>query len=69
MGAPLTADEHFVFGVKGGTIQEFLSARGFCQIENVNGDSFEEAYFKDMKQSADVSRIWGFVRATIKPKG
>jgi len=69
IGAPLTADEHFVFGVKEGTIQEFLSARGFCQIENVNGDSFKEAYFKDMKQSADVSHICGFVRATIKPRG
>jgi len=69
IGAPLTADEHFVFGVKEGTIQEFLSARGFCQIENVNGDSFKEAYFKDMKQSADVSHICGFVRATVKPRG
>ncbi len=69
VGAPLTADEHFIFGVKEGTIQEFLSARGFCQIENVNGDSFKTAYFKDMKQSADVSHICGFVQATIRPRG
>jgi len=69
IGAPLTADEHFIFGVKEGTIQEFLSARGFYQIENVNGDSFKAAYFKGMKQSGDVSHICGFVRATVKPRG
>jgi O-methyltransferase involved in polyketide biosynthesis len=69
IGAPLTANEHFIFGVKEGTIQEFLLARGFCQIENVNGDSFKASYFKDMKQSGDVSHICGFVRATVKPRG
>lgn len=68
IGAPITADEHFIFGVKEGTIQEFLSARGFCQIENVNGDSFKTSYFKDMKQSGDVSHICGFVRAMVKPR-
>ncbi|MDM7999581.1 MAG: SAM-dependent methyltransferase [Dehalococcoidia bacterium] len=66
IGAPLTTDEHFIFGVKEGTIQEFLAARGFCQIENVNGDSFKSSYFKDLKQSADVSHICGFVRATVR---
>lgn len=69
IGAPITTDEHFIFGVKEGTIQEFLSARGFCQVENVNGDSFKSSYFKDMKQSGDVSHICGFVRATVKPRG
>lgn len=67
IGAPLTADEHFIFGVKEGTIEEFLSARGFSKTENVNGDSFKRAYFKGMKQSGDISRICGFVRATVKP--
>lgn len=66
IGAPIASDEHFIFGVKEGTIQEFLSARGFCRIENVNGDSFRSSYFKDMKQSGDVSHICGFVRATVK---
>jgi methyltransferase (TIGR00027 family) len=69
VAAPLTTDEHFIFGVKEGTIQEFLSARGFCEIENINGDSFKTAYFKDMKQSGDVSHICGFVRATVKGRG
>ena len=69
IGAPLTADEHFIFGVREGTIEEFLSARGFCQIENVNGESFKAAYFKGMKQSGDVSHICGFVHATVKPRG
>ena len=68
IGAPLTANEHFIFGVKEGTLQEFLLARGFCQIENVNGDSFKASYFKDMKQSGDVSHICGFVRAMVKPR-
>jgi len=68
IGAPLTTDEHFIFGVGEGTIEEFLSARGFCRIENVNGDSFKAAYFKGMKQSGDVSHMCGFARATVKPR-
>jgi methyltransferase (TIGR00027 family) len=65
VAAPLTTAEHFVFGIDEGTIEEFLSARGFSQIVNINHDFFESAYFKGMKQGRDVSRICGFVHATV----
>ncbi len=63
--APLTTDEHFVFGVEEGTIEEFLSVRGFSEIANMEHDFFESAYFKGREQSRDVSRICGFVHATV----
>lgn len=67
VAAPLTTAEHFVFGIEEGTIEEFLSARGFSQIVNINHNFFESAYFKGMKQGRDVSRICGFVHATVGP--
>jgi len=65
VAAPLTTAEHFVFGIEEGTIEEFLSARGFSQIVNINHDFIESAYFKGRKQGSDVSRISGFVHATV----
>jgi methyltransferase (TIGR00027 family) len=65
VAAPLTTAEHFVFGIEEGTIEEFLSARGFSQIVNINHNFFESAYFKGLKQGRDVSRICGFVHATV----
>jgi methyltransferase (TIGR00027 family) len=67
VAAPLTTAEHFVFGIEEGTIEEFLSVRGFSQIVNINHNFFESAYFKGTKQGRDVSRICGFVHATVDP--
>lgn len=67
MAAPLTTAERFVFGIEEGTIEEFLSARGFSHIVNINHDFLESAYFKGAKQGRDVSRISGFVHATVGP--
>ncbi len=67
VAAPLTTAEHFVFGIEEGTIEEFLSVRGFSQIVNINHNFFESAYFKGTKQGRDVSRISGFVHATVGP--
>lgn len=63
--APFTS-EHFVFGVREGTIEEFLSRRGFYQIENVSGEILETA-FKGIRQGREVSRLGGLVHARVKP--
>ena len=63
IGAPLTS-EHPRFGVEEGTIEEFLSQRGFHQVENITGDHFESAYSKGSTQN---KRLWCTVYATVKP--
>lgn len=57
--------EHFVFGVEEGTIEEFLSKRGFRIVENVTGEFFESAYFAGVHQKREVSRLCGFVHAAV----
>ena len=64
VAAHLTA-EHFVFGVREGTIEEFLSNRGFSQVENLNRDAFKTAYFNGAEQSEAVSHLCGFVHAIV----
>ncbi|MBM4445552.1 MAG: SAM-dependent methyltransferase [Chloroflexi bacterium] len=67
VAAPLTTAECFVFGIEEGTIEEFLLVRGFSHVVNINHDFFESAYFRGAKQGRDVSRICGFVHATVGP--
>jgi len=64
IGTPLTS-EHPRFGVEEGTIEGFLSERGFYQVENVTGDHFESAYSKGATQN---KKLWSTVYATVKPQ-
>ena len=64
IGRPLTS-EHVGFGIEDGTIEEFLSQRGFYQVENVTGEFFESAYFKGPHENL---RVWCVVHATVKPQ-
>ena len=60
--------EPLSFGIEEGAINEFLSKRGFYQVENVTGEYFKSAYFKGRNQKRNVCRLCGFVHATINPK-
>ena len=60
--------ELFIFGIEEGTVEEFLSQRGFCQVENVTGASLKSAYFKGKNQNRKVQRFHGYVHATVKPR-
>jgi O-methyltransferase involved in polyketide biosynthesis len=62
MGEPLT------FGIEDGTIEEYLSNRGFCQVVNVTGDQLKNAYFKGKNQNRTVSSLVPIVHATVKPR-
>jgi methyltransferase (TIGR00027 family) len=68
VAAPLTS-EHFVFGVEEGSIEEFLSKRGFGKVENVTGEFFESEYFRGVRQTREVSRLCGFAHAWVGSPG
>jgi len=59
--------EPLSFGIEEGTIDEFLSTRGFYQIENITGEYFKSAYFKGKNQNRNVCCLCGFVHARVKP--
>jgi methyltransferase (TIGR00027 family) len=61
IGTPLTS-EHPRFGVEEGTIEEFLTKRGFHQVVNITGDHFESFYSKEANQN---KKLWATVYATI----
>ena len=64
IGQPLTS-ERFGFGIEDGTTEEFLSQRGFYQVENVTGEFFESAYFKGPHENL---KVWCTVYATVAPQ-
>ena len=57
--------ERFSFAVEDGTIERFLSERGFCDVVDVSGDSFRCACYPKPNPSA---RVFGTVHATVKPR-
>ena len=64
IGQPLTS-ERFGFGIEDGTIEEFLSQRGFYQVENTTGEFFESAHFKGPHENL---KVWCTVYATVMPQ-
>jgi len=60
--------EPFKFGIAEGTIDDFLSARGFHQVNNVTGQFFKDAYFKGANQNRKLCCLCGFAHATVKPR-
>ena len=57
--------EPFRFGIEEGTIDEFLSERGFHRVNNVTGYFFKNSYFKGANQNRKVCCLCGFVHATV----
>jgi methyltransferase (TIGR00027 family) len=62
---PITS-EPFTFGIREGTIGEFLTARGFFPIEEVTGEFLRNSYFHGSNEKRKVLSICGFVHATVK---
>lgn len=54
------------FGIEEGTIEDFLSERGFWQVKNVTGESFKDAYFKGANQNRKVLCFMDTVYAEVK---
>lgn len=62
------SSEHFKFGIREGTIRDFLSTRGFDQITEVTGDYLKSEYFNGGSRDRKVLQLCGFVHATVAPR-
>ena len=60
--------EPWTFGIEEGAIDEFLSKRGFYQINNATADFMKSTYFKGVNQSRKVLPFIPTVHATVKPQ-
>lgn len=61
-------DESLIFGIKEGTIEEFLHKRGFHKVKNISCEFFKNAYFKGINRNRKVSRLLATVHATVVPQ-
>jgi len=60
--------EPWIFGIGEGAIDEFLSKRGYCQINNATPDFLESTYFNGVNRGRKLSPVEPIVHATVKPK-
>ncbi len=60
--------EDFTFGVDPDKMEDFLSKRGFSNIENVSSKEYKARYFTGSNHRRTVSRIFFFVHARVKCK-
>lgn len=58
--------EPFKFGIKEGTVEAFLTARGFSQIQNVTSEDYKGLYFHGVNASRTVSPLLYFAHAVIE---
>lgn len=60
-GEPLT------FGIEEGKVEQFLSERGFIQIENISPEDLKKAYFTGINQNRPIAPIYAIVHAAVRP--
>jgi methyltransferase (TIGR00027 family) len=60
--------EPFTFGIKEGTIEEFLSNRGFYQVTNVSTEFLKGVYLKEENRKRKLLPHQPLVHATVKPR-
>ncbi len=58
--------EPFTFAIKEGTIDEFLSSRGFYKVESFEAEDLRNRYLKGPRRKA--SAWLGMIHATVKPR-
>ena len=61
--------DRLLFGIEEGSIEAFLSERGFQQIKDISGDYYEAEYFTGPNRSRKGCRLCRVVSATVKPEG
>lgn len=58
--------EPFKFGIKEGTVETFLTQRGFSQVCNVTSEDYKEAYFRGVNKNRIVDSLKSFVHAVVQ---
>jgi methyltransferase (TIGR00027 family) len=61
--------DRLMFGIEEGTIEAFLSERGFQQIKDISGDYYEANYFTGPNRDRKGCCLCRVVYATVKPEG
>ena len=69
--ADLSSDQgdRLMFGIEEGSIEAFLSERGFQQIKDISGDYYEAEYFTGPNRNRKGCCLCRVVSATVKPEG
>jgi len=69
--ADLSSDkgDRLMFGIEEGTIEAFLSERGFQQIKDISGDYYEAEYFTGPNRNRKGCCLCRVVSATVKLEG
>lgn len=60
--------ERLMLGIEEGTIEQFLSERGFCGITDISGDYYKAKYFKGANRNRKECCLCRVVYATVKPR-
>jgi len=60
--------DRLLFGIEEGTIETFLSERGFYQKKDISGDYYEAEYFKGPNSNRKGCCLCRVVYAMVKPK-
>ena len=58
--------EGLIFGIEEGQVEEFLSKRGFTQIQNVTSADLKKAYFMGVNETRVVAPIYAIVHAAVR---
>jgi methyltransferase (TIGR00027 family) len=61
--------DRLLFGVEEGSIEAFLSERGFQQIKDISGDYYEAEYFTGPNRNRKGCCLCRVVSAAVKPEG
>ncbi|HEY5527360.1 MAG TPA: hypothetical protein VIK02_07255 [Candidatus Anoxymicrobiaceae bacterium] len=57
--------ESHVFGIDDARVEEFMTTRGFINVENPSPESLEETYFKPAGRDEKIAGSLGIVCATV----
>ncbi len=60
--------EGLIFGIEEGAIEEFLSQRGFYQIQNATGRDLDRLYLTGANQGRHVAPVYAVVNANVRPR-
>jgi O-methyltransferase involved in polyketide biosynthesis len=59
--------DRLLFGIEEGTIETFLSERGFYQIKDISGDYYEAEYFNGPNRNRKGCCLCKVMYAMVKP--
>lgn len=60
------AGEPFLFGIKEGELEIFLTQRGFSNVRNVTGEDYKKAYFLGKNEGREVNSLLSFAYAEVE---